>query len=377
MNALTDRIMDSGMVSMMKSADISKKEIAGKNTIENNSIEKNTVQKNTVQKNTASKNTVQKNTVQKNTVSQNTVQKNTVSQNTVQKNTVSKNTVQKNTVPKNTVPKNTVQKIKIQKNVIEKRTAESGVLHTAFIKSLPIFFSYVFVAFSYGLMMQEAGFSWFYSLFTSLTVYTGAFQFVLITFFSSGASLATIAVTAFLMNSRQTFYSITFLNDFKNMGHKKVYMIQTMTDETYAVNCTLEPEEPERHKIMFLVALLSRCYWMFGAVIGGVLGQIIPFELKGIDFCMTALFITIFVDQWEKTKDHRPALTGILVGVICLFLFGKNFMLSALILTSGILLFMRNENTEYTSEKQTSARDSLWQLCKRNKMEKEKSEHYD
>ena len=286
MNALTDRIMDSGMVSMMKSADISKKEIAGKNTIENNSIEKNTVQKNTVQKNTASKNTVQKNTVQKNTVSQNTVQK----------NTVSKNTVQKNTVPKNTVPKNTVQKIKIQKNVIEKRTAESGVLHTAFIKSLPIFFSYVFVAFSYGLMMQEAGFSWFYSLFTSLTVYTGAFQFVLITFFSSGASLATIAVTAFLMNSRQTFYSITFLNDFKNMGHKKVYMIQTMTDETYAVNCTLEPEEPERHKIMFLVALLSRCYWMFGAVIGGVLGQIIPFELKGIDFCMTALFITIFVD---------------------------------------------------------------------------------
>ncbi len=249
MNALTDRIMDSGTVSMMKSADISKKEIAGKNTIENNSIEKNTVQKNTVQKNTASKNTVQKNTVQKNTVSQNTVQKNTVSQNTVQKNTVSKNTVQKNTVPKNTVPKNTVQKIKIQKNVIEKRTAESGVLHTAFIKSLPIFFSYVFVAFSYGLMMQEAGFSWFYSLFTSLTVYTGAFQFVLITFFSSGASLATIAVTAFLMNSRQTFYSITFLNDFKNMGHKKVYMIQTMTDETYAVNYKMS--RPNAQKILY------------------------------------------------------------------------------------------------------------------------------
>ncbi len=222
-------------------------------------------------------------------------------------------------------------------------------IQTAFTKSLPIFFSYVFVSFSYGLMMQEAGFSWFYSLFTSLTVYTGAFQFVLITFLSSGASVATIAVTAFLMNSRQTFYSITFLNDFKNMGRKKVYMIHTMTDETYAVNCTLGQEEPGRHTIMFLVALFSRCYWMVGAVLGGILGQIIPFEMRGIDFCMTALFITIFVEQWEKTRDHRPALTGIIVGVFSLYLFGKStFMLPALLLTSGILLVMGQRTSELT-----------------------------
>ena len=75
--------------------------------------------------------------------------------------------------------------------------------------------SYVFVSMAYGMMMENAGFAWYYSLFTSLTVYTGAFQFVLITFLSSGASIVTIAVTALLMNSRQSFYSLSFLEIFR------------------------------------------------------------------------------------------------------------------------------------------------------------------
>ena len=67
--------------------------------------------------------------------------------------------------------------------------------------------SYIFVSMAYGIMMEDAGFKWYYSLLVSLTVYTGAFQFVLITFLSSGASIITVALTALLMNSRQSFYS--------------------------------------------------------------------------------------------------------------------------------------------------------------------------
>ena len=81
---------------------------------------------------------------------------------------------------------------------------------------------------------------------------------------------------------------------------------------------------------------------MIGTVVGGVLGQIIPFDLAGIDFCMTALFIIIFIDQWEKAKNHLPALIGMSVAVVCLLVVGqKNFMLPSLIIVSGILLFMR------------------------------------
>ena len=222
----------------------------------------------------------------------------------------------------------------------------STTLKTAFVKSIPIFCSYVFVSMAYGMMMASAGFPWYDSLLVSLTVYTGAFQFVLITFLSSGASLITIALTALLMNSRQSFYSITFLKEFKQMGRRKLYMIHTMTDETNAVNCTLDLPKKEKEDTMFLVALFSRCYWIVGSVLGGILGQIIPFDLTGLDFCMTALFLIIFIDQWEKAEKHTLALTGLGTGVICLLIFGENrFMLLALLIVSALLLlFQRKEN---------------------------------
>ena len=210
----------------------------------------------------------------------------------------------------------------------------------AFVKSLPIMCSYLFVGIAYGIMMEESGFSWYVALLLSLTVYTGAFQFVLITFLSTGASLLTIAVTALLMNSRQTFYSLTFLKDFKRMGKRKLYMIHSLTDETYAVDCTLDLPRKEKEDTMFLVAVLSHCYWMAATVMGAVLGQLIPFELEGIDFCMTALFVIIFMDQWKKASSHVPALAGLSCGIVCLLVFGQSsFILPALILVSGILFF--------------------------------------
>lgn len=220
-------------------------------------------------------------------------------------------------------------------------TTKKESFRKAFVASIPIFCSYLFLGMAYGILMQEQGFSWAQSLLVSTVVYTGAFQFVLITLLSSGASLVTIALTALLMNSRQSFYALTFLNDFKQMGKRKFYMIHSLTDETYAVNCTLKDLPPEeRHDTMFYLAVLSQCYWALASALGGMLGQIIPFDLTGIDFCMTALFVTIFADQWEKTRRHMPALAGLAVAIVALAIFGAgSFMLPALLAASGILIF--------------------------------------
>lgn len=173
--------------------------------------------------------------------------------------------------------------------------------------------SYLFVAMAYGMMMQEAGFAWYDSLLASLTIYTGAFQFVLIIFLSSGASVLTIAVTALLMNSRQAFYSLSFVDEFKKMGRKMPYMIHTMTDETYAVNCTLTEQGEERRGIMFFVALFSRCYWMIGAVAGGV-----PFDRGTVGIYAAGAYHRIRdpADPGEKGggidgagKNHRDHIT--------------------------------------------------------------------
>ena len=102
---------------------------------------------------------------------------------------------------------------------------------------------------------------------------------------------------------------------------------------------------------MFRVAVLSKSYWVTGAVAGSVLGQLIPVSLDGIDFCMTALFVIIFMDQWEKADTHFPALAGIAVGIVCLFTFGESrFMLPALIGVSALLVLYNSRKVRKVAE---------------------------
>lgn len=218
------------------------------------------------------------------------------------------------------------------------------IFRYALVKATPILCSYLFVSMAYGILMAEAGFPWFDALLVSLTVYTGAFQFVLTSLQSSGASLVTIAVTALFMNSRQAFYSLSFVGDFQQMGRREPYMIHTMTDETYAVNCTLSLPDGDRREVMFWVAVFSRCSWMLGAVLGGALGELLPAVPQGIDFCMTALFVIIFMDQWEQARSHGPAVIGLSIGVVCLLVFGENqFILPALLIVSALLVLLQRQ----------------------------------
>lgn len=224
---------------------------------------------------------------------------------------------------------------------------DKSVLKIAFAKALPIMFTYFFMSTAYGLMMQEAGMNWQFSGLASIFVYTGAFQFVLRAMLASGASFITIALTALLVNSRQAFYALTFLNEYKTYKKNRIYMIQALTDETYAVNCSLAKDMPNRKPIMFYVSLFSHLSWITGSIVGGVAGQLLPINLDGCDFCMTALFVVIFIDQWEKAKSHIPAIIGLVVATVCLLIFKPDrFMLPALLITSALLIIYNAMNKE-------------------------------
>lgn len=137
------------------------------------------------------------------------------------------------------------------------------------------------------------------------------------------------------------------------MGKRYPYMIFSLTDETYALYCSLEyPEELDHHQVMFDIAWLSRVYWLIGTLVGALLGQIIPFDFEGVDFCMTALFVTILIDQWKKTEDHAPAVIGGVSAVVFLLIFGAaRFMLPSLMVTTALLLiFTPGENILKTAD---------------------------
>ena len=118
-------------------------------------------------------------------------------------------------------------------------------------------------------------------------------------------------------------------------------MIYSMTDETYAVNCSLSPDTPRRHDIMFYVAVLSYIYWLLGTLAGALIGRILPWNTDGIDFCMTALFVIILIGQLEQSRNPKPALIGGGLAIVCRIIFGERaFMLPSLLLASGVLCWL-------------------------------------
>lgn len=213
----------------------------------------------------------------------------------------------------------------------------------AFIQTIPVMLGYIFLGIAFGLMLHDAGYGVLWAFVSSVLIYAGSMQFVLVTLLTGGAGLIHAAIMTFFVNGRHLFYGISFIEKFKAMGKKYPYMIFSLTDETYSVLCGLQvPREMDEKRLMFLISLFDHIYWITGSVLGGLLGKMIAFDTSGIDFSMTALFVVIVINQWTESKEHRPVILGGIVGVLCLLLLGADgFLLPALTLTALILLGVR------------------------------------
>lgn len=204
----------------------------------------------------------------------------------------------------------------------------TSLVKTAFVKSLPVMAGYIVLGIGFGILLGEAGFGPMWALLFSLFVFAGSMQFVGVSLISGGASVLVTALTTLMVNARHIFYSVSMYGIYKDAGRKKPALIFTLTDETYSLLCDGKtPEGEAPHTWRLLVSLFNYGYWVLGSFLGGLLGQIIPFGTTGIDFSMTALFVTVFVEQWTSTKEHRPALLGVGATVLCLVLFGQEIFL--------------------------------------------------
>lgn len=181
----------------------------------------------------------------------------------------------------------------------------------------------------------------------SLLIYAGSMQYVAIGLMTSGASLLTVALTTLMVNARHLFYGISMLDKYKNVGKRKPYLIFSLTDETYSLVCSDNNVIEDKYKkdYYLFVSIFNHLYWVIGTIIGVLIGTLITFNSKGIDFALTALFLTVFLEQWMSTKKHIPAIIGVLSSIICLLIFGKdNFLIPSMIMITIILLLFKEKN---------------------------------
>lgn len=215
------------------------------------------------------------------------------------------------------------------------------VVKKAFYDTVPVMTGYIVLGIGFGIVLRSAGYGLWYALAMSTLVYAGSMQYAAIALISGGASLLTFAVTTLMVNARHFFYGISMVDRYRGAGKIKPYLIFSLTDETYSLVCK-RPNgvaEEDLHRYCFLVSLMDQCWWVTGSVLGSVFGNFIAFSTEGVDFALTALFITVFTDQWLKTKNHLAALTGLLAAAICLVIFGADsFLIPSMALITAMLL---------------------------------------
>ena len=216
-------------------------------------------------------------------------------------------------------------------------------IRKAFTKSLPVMAGYMVLGIGFGILLKDAGYGLFWAFIMSLTIYAGSMQYVAVPFLASGASLITVALTTLMVNARHLFYGLTMIDKYKTAGKKKPYLIFSLTDETYSLLCTDEiPDGVDRHWFQLLVSLFDQCYWILGSVLGSLLKELLAIDTAGLDFSMTALFVTVFVEQWLSTKNHWPGRIGLASAAACLVIFGPDsFLLPTMIAITISLLLLR------------------------------------
>lgn len=212
--------------------------------------------------------------------------------------------------------------------------------------TLPILAGYTVLGIGYGMILVSKGIDPIWAFLQSIVIYGGTLQYVGVGLIVNSVSLFSVAITSMLICARHLFYGISMIDKFKGAGYLTAYLSFALTDETYSllVADTENLGDKDRLKYYFYICLLDHIYWVFGACLGAFLGSVLKFNSKGMDFVLTALFVTIFIDQWEKNPHHLSAILGLLLSTLALILMGpQNFLIPAMILILIALFVVRNK----------------------------------
>ena len=178
-------------------------------------------------------------------------------------------------------------------------------LRAAAPQTIPVLAGYFVLGMGYGIYVQSLGLPVWMPMLMGTVVYGGSLEFVLASLLLSAFSPLSAFLMALMIQARHLFYGLAMLERYKGCGWRSFYMIFAMSDETFSITCSAEPPE-------------------------------------GVDFVMTAMFTVIFLNQWEKDRQHYSALIGLAAPLVCLVIFGSgSFLLPSMVCILVLLLALR------------------------------------
>ena len=226
-----------------------------------------------------------------------------------------------------------------------KQPHHAAALRAAFPATIPVLTGYLCIGMAYGLLMANAGYGVFWALLLSLLCYAGSMEFVAVSLLTAGFDPVQALLMALMINARHAFYGLSMLEKYRGTGWARPFLVFSLTDETFSLVSTLEPlDGVTRRDFYFWISLLDYLYWQVGSVLGALIGGLLPFDTTGLDFALTALFIVLFLEQWQKRENRPAALIGLGCTAVSLAVVGADrLVIPAMVLILAVLLGGRNK----------------------------------
>lgn len=210
-------------------------------------------------------------------------------------------------------------------------------------KTLPFMLGLLFCGIGYGLYMRSEGFSPFVPVCMAASIFAGGMEFITVGLLAVEFNPLYALLLTFIVNGRHIFYGITMLEPYSRTGWKKYFLVSGLIDEALSLNYKEDDmtKDVDRGWFMLAVTLLLYLSWVMGTFTGAFFCPDAVARIKGIGFVMTALFIVIFINQWQSEQSHGASLTGLIAALVCLPIFGPSYFMLPALVVAAIIFSLR------------------------------------
>ena len=207
------------------------------------------------------------------------------------------------------------------------------------IDILPLMIPVVPFGIIFGAIGIELGFGPYLTYATSIIVFSGASQIVLLQLISAGASSLVAITSSSVVSTRHLLYGAVISQYLNHLSiYWKIGLSYLLTDQAFAVSNEYfkkNNENKNKHFHLLGSGLTLWFIWQLTTIIGIILGSIVPEEL-GLTFTIPLTFLALLVN-YLRSIDHIIVI--VVSGMMSVLLFEMPFK-SYIIFSSLIALLI-------------------------------------